>query len=516
MLRLLLVFCCLSFAGEAWAGPEHAKTRSALLQALDSDDMQARGSAFDVLATHNDIAALRIGLLGARRVLSDRERILRQIARDVGAFERARAKDMEAEDRVARAKRRRYSRGRLRLLEAAERRTSAHRKKVLAILTTTRNELRTSRRLLQAAAKELGGLLRRMSAIERRSALVLLRDAWMKPPLRDAWLVWIDAMVASDTAECAQELARLVGLRESAPSRLRALALDGLVGLDPDLAGTAALRELSVDLDEAWHLAAAAIEALADLRRKSAIPALIGFLERDGIHRLREDAHAALVSLTHQKHGPYAESWARWWEEAGEAFKVPPAPPKAVSADDDSSTAFYGIHTFSDRMAFVLDLSWSMWRHAGDTRRIDAALAQLQGAVGTLDETRRFAVVWFGTAAGTWRARTLAGSETEKRALARWCQEVDGKGQTNAYDGLAEGFRFARRGAGRPQIDTLFFLTDGRATGGPFIRTSDLLGELRAWARIERVRIHGIGIGESDPALLQGLAALTGGRYVHR
>jgi hypothetical protein len=516
VLRLLVVVCLLGCGAQVSAGPEHAKSRSALLSALESGKMDERVGAFRVLAAHDDLGALRIGLLGVRRVLQDRGRILRQIARDVDVFERARAKDMDAEEKVTKAKRQRYSGGRLRLLEAAERRTSSHRKATLAILKDTRAELRTSRALLQSAARQLGGLVRRMSGIERRSALVILREAFMESKLRDAWLLWIDALVASNAPECAGELARVVTLEDAAPSRLRALALDGLVGLDRARAQAAALRWLTVDLDRAWHLAAASIAALRGLRQKSAIPALIAFLARDGIHRLREDAHAALVGLTHQRHGPYAEPWVRWWEEAGATFRMPPAPPKAALAQDGSSTAFYGIHTFSDRIAFVLDLSWSMWHESGGTRRIDAALAELRGAVGTLDESRRFAVVWFGSSAGTWRPRVVPGTEAEKNALERWSRDIDGKGQTNAYDGLAEAFRFARAGAGRPEIDTLFFLTDGAATGGPLKDTADLLGEVRAWSRIERVRIHGIGIGESDPTLLQGLAGLAHGRYVRK
>ena len=513
-MRTLLVAVVLASGLPALAGPEHAKLRAELPRALKSGDLDARARAFEMLRRHRDVPALRIAIQGVEQVLTDRARIQRQIARDVTIFERARAKDIEAEDKLKAAKRRRLSSGRIRALREAEVRTSAHRKKMLRILKRTRAELRVSRQLLTSAARELGGLLARLGAIERRSALVLLSGAWLQPDDREAWLIWLDALVASDAPACSAELARLVRLQSGAPSRLRALALDGLVGIDPSGAQAAALRHLDEDLESLWHLVAASIRALRDLRRKPSIPALIAFLGKKDIHRLREDAHAALVALTHQTHGPYEEPWARWWAEAGPTFEVPPEEPKQVAREDGSSTAFYGIQTFSDRIVFAIDLSWSMWRTVDRVRRIDTALKELGGAVGTLDDSRRFAVVWFGTRAGTWKTRMVTGHEREKRALGRWIKDVDGKGQTNAYDGLERAFRFAREGAGRPAADTVFFLTDGSPTAGPLQERSDLLPELRAWCRIERVRLHCIGTGESDPALLASIAALASGRHV--
>ena len=65
-------------------------------------------------------------------------------------------------------------------------------------------------------------------------------------------------------------------------------------------------------------------------------------------------------------------------------------------------------------------------------------------------------------------------------------------------------------------IDTIFFLTDGRASVG---RTTDPEAILGTVARLRRevpVVVHSIGIGEHDPEFLRRLAESTGGRYVRR
>src|SRR5207247_883945 len=110
---------------------------------------------------------------------------------------------------------------------------------------------------------------------------------------------------------------------EAQDPRLRMAALDGLArrgdAVDPAGAVDAArtLADATVLLDATpWPLQAAAIDALRLLHRKEAIEPLIAFLGKDGIGRLREDAHRALKSLTGEAHGPYRQPWQDWWADA--------------------------------------------------------------------------------------------------------------------------------------------------------------------------------------------------------
>jgi len=515
VIRCALVLGVLLWGIPAHAGEESDADRAALLADLASPRLEVRIDAFRVLDGRADVPTVGVAVAGVKRVLRDRAELLRRVDREAESFESARVQVFEAESRVAAARRRRASAGRIRLLESAQRRAAAYQADTYATLQATRGELRTSRGLLQRAPRHLGALLRRLEDIERRSALLLLRTTLAEGDEPEAWLTWVDTLVASNRHDAAAELERMVG-SEAQPGRLRALALDGLAGLGEVRASRVAIPHLQGDLATGWHLVATAIATLRALRRKEGIPALIAFLGRSELGRLRGDAHAALVALTHRREGPYAAPWERWWQEAGPTFVVPPSEPDPGALEGSSTTAFYGIQTWSDRIGFVLDLSGSMWEPTDGGRRIDIALAELRGTVGTLDPARRFAVVWFGTQTGTWKAEPVPASEHEKRQLARWARDVGQRGNTNAFGALQLGFDLARAGVTRPLVDTLFFLTDGAANAGVVTATADVLAEVRVWCRLERVQLHAVGVGESDPALLEGLARTGGGSYVAR
>ena len=67
------------------------------------------------------------------------------------------------------------------------------------------------------------------------------------------------------------------------------------------------------------------------------------------------------MSLTGKRHGPFKDPWRTWWEESGPGFAMPDTPqPANQEREDGPGVTFYGIHTFSDRILFILDVSGSM------------------------------------------------------------------------------------------------------------------------------------------------------------
>jgi len=518
MLALLLAVLWGTAVGEAGPQDSDAVRRARFLKQLDSEEVAERARAFDRLATGRGQTAILVGITGVKRVLGQRRRVRKLLTRAVASYERARTKAWEARERYAAGRRRGLALSQQKTRRRALVGANALEHQTLARLQAVRADFGCTRTQLSAAARVLGGILERTRPAGRPAALGALRLAWGTSREPEIWILHVDALVASGLPGAARTLRGFVQDADR-PVRLRALALDGLVALDADGVLSEALCELQTPLASNWHLAAAAIQALAVLRNKAGIPALIAFLARQDLGRLREDAHAALRGLTGQRHGPYAAPWEAWWREAHATFEVPATPPTDAdgAGEKASPTGFYGIHTFSDRIAYVFDLSGSMW--TGTPRRglrIDTALKELQQAVGTLDASKRFLLVPFGTRATTWRPAPVPATEPNKRALARWSTNVTQRGQTNAYDALDLAFATARATAGQPAIDTIFFLTDGVATTGPLDDVGPLLTEAAIWTRVERVRIHAVGIGEHDPLLLAGLAHVGGGRYVAR
>jgi hypothetical protein len=64
------------------------------------------------------------------------------------------------------------------------------------------------------------------------------------------------------------------------------------------------------------------------------------------------------------------------------------------------------------------------------------------------------------------------------------------------------------------EVDTVFFLSDGRPSWGKHIDTEDILREVRAVNELRKVVIHTIAIGEFHKAFMKRLAVENGGVFV--
>jgi hypothetical protein len=273
-----------------------------------------------------------------------------------------------------------------------------------------------------------------------------------------------------------------------------------------------------------WALLAAGVHALQKLHERRCIEPLIEMLRRDDLKRLREDVHRALQSLTGEVHGPYYEPWHTWWTERGPAFSMPPDPvPEQNPEDQQPGVTFYGIHTFSDRILFILDVSGSMDQvpkaqpgEGPQPAKITVARKELLGAVDSLNPTDRFDVIFFNHEVVPWQPKMIDASEANKRRVRKWVEEQPPQGGTNIHDALELGFRMAQRTTGRPDVDTIFFLTDGKPTAGTIQEPDRILEEVRGWNRTANVTIHCVGIGDHDEAFMRKLAEIGHGRYVKR
>ncbi len=333
-------------------------------------------------------------------------------------------------------------------------------------------------------------------------------------------------------------------LFEEKEALARGELIDGLAAMrDRELVPL--LLERFLIQDDNWLVRSKSAKALGELRVKQAIPVLI---ERMGVEegRLRTDLEHALISLTGQNHRGKEEIWQRWWDEHGADFEVPDTPAeksaieKARESRGSTAISFFGVVTESRKVLFVLDVSGSMefsmtpgnnptddpnlpydFPGEGEISRLTAAKRDLVKAIGGLKEETLFNVVFYASDVWTWADDLVEMSSDVREEVETFVEDTGAVGATNIYGALERALELA--GAGddgewaEPEIDTIYLLTDGRATVGLTTDTDDILAFVRERNRTAGITIHTIGLSAAhDTHLLRRLAEDNGGTYVGR
>jgi len=402
--------------------------------------------------------------------------------------------------------------------------------------------IRETERLIEAAASAGALALGREEGKQLDKSLASLLRAMKKG--RGRARLDVLTLIARTDSPLARERTRQLLVEEKDPLACAEL-IDGLAAMgDQDVAPLLMERYLE---DESWLVRSTSARALAHLRVRAAVPVLIERLDvEEG--RVRTDVEAALESLTGQRFFGRIERWRRWWADEGEGFEVPDVPdqPDAVEAAREargvSTVSFFGVSTDSERVLFVLDVSGSMefsmvpkqnptddpalprdMPGKDEISRLTAAKRDLVKALEGLSDGALFNVVLYASDVWTW-ADGLAEMSPEARAeVSAYVEQVGAVGGTNIYGALERALDLAGADDGdggewaEPEIDTIYLLTDGRATVGLTTDTDDILAYVRERNRDAGITIHTIGLsGAHDANLLRRLAEENGGRYVGR
>jgi hypothetical protein len=294
--------------------------------------------------------------------------------------------------------------------------------------------------------------------------------------------------------------------------------------------------------DESWMVRSRTASALARLRSRAAIPALIARFEAEQ-GRVRTDLAAALTSLTGKRFGVSAATWARWWREEGDRFEVPAEEPElegSLDARESLGVTFFGIKTTSQRVLVLFDVSGSMnysmvprgnptdqrgqppdLPREGEDSRLEAAKRELVKAFGGIRDGGLFNIVLYATDVWTWKEK-LVEMDTEARSEAlRFAENLTAVGGTNIYGALSLAFERVGVEEGDewcdPLVDTIFLLSDGRASMGVTVDADEILSFVRERNRAAGIVIHTIGLsGAQDAYLLRSLAEENGGAYAAR
>lgn len=278
---------------------------------------------------------------------------------------------------------------------------------------------------------------------------------------------------------------------------------------DPQVASLL-LRALD---DEHTGVLAAAIRGLARTRTPVTVDALVRLLGRPtAAGRVRGDCLRALRGLTGEAFGS-PEEWRAWWATAREGWTPPSGDAPARPAGDDP-----GVHRTVTRLAapadagrtiyggvesravlFVVDFSYSMHIKvlAGDgtsPTRLDYVKEALVGAIeGQLGDDHQFNIIGFSSEVRPWKRKLTKANAAGKRDAVRWVRALRPEGETNIHDALELAFQ-------HPDVDTIYFLTDGMPNQGRTTITDEILGAVRGWNAGRNVRVCAIAFLAGDAA----------------
>jgi len=387
-------------------------------------------------------------------------------------------------------------------------------------------------RVLAAAARALGSALAALPPAERDSELDAVLKLASQDPRPEVRVGAIDAL--GRLADERVEQALIDTLEESSSLRLRLAAIDALIAQQSEKLVELCVTSLLTDRE--WRMRAAAMRALSAVPRKRAVPALIDSIAVE-TGRLIDDAEQALFELTGRRFNGDAFLWKDWWSKHKDGFRIgertePGA--ASTSATPDRTTppgrvSFYGISTRSNRILFVLDRSGSMNDPIGNSqtgsaaqRKIDAAKQQLKAALAGLENGDLFNIITYAVDVKPWQRRMVKRTAKVAKQVERFIdKEIEAEGGTNIHDALRDAFRLAGIGAMdkayESNVDTIFFLTDGRPSVGEVQDPEEILLRVKDWNRLARIVVHTVGVGQDhDGSFLRRLAEENGGQYTSR
>lgn len=350
----------------------------------------------------------------------------------------------------------------------------------------------------------------------------------------------------------------LAALLEESDAIVRMAAVDAVGALDIESLGAKIVELLR---DPAWQVQVAAIKAAGAIRIADAVTPIIEIMAEGG--RATEECADALFHITGMDLGTDHESWQKTWDRLSKisGWRIPTDAELAEKAASrkrydalygkvEDANSFGGIKTTSTKILFIIDVSGSMEDLVVDRAKFDAGYesydkltivkTELLRTIETLDDNTMFNIAAFATQVKPWK-RKLVPANIVNRASAKSFVEklkpLGGKtargmgalggdltqGKTNTHAALMYAFGInpekSRGGpttsdAARSNLDTVFFLSDGRPSTGVVVDERQILREINEINSKFRVVFHVIAIGDFQKAFLQSLAENNGGVFV--
>ncbi|MCY2960943.1 MAG: HEAT repeat domain-containing protein [Planctomycetota bacterium] len=378
-----------------------------------------------------------------------------------------------------------------------------------------------------------------------------------------SWEVRRHALQVIESTKDAAAAAACQPLLDDPEPAVRGQALETLTVLGSEAVVAKACALLS---DPIWQVRASAIQALTKIRHASALQPLVDRLQvEEGV--LAPQIVEALANLTGLELVEPA-AWKNWWEANKATFVLPKAEAIAYMRGKREATTgkakwdyaksgvadYHGINTPSRSVLFVIDVSGSMEAEVVEKerfsdgnypsyQRIDIVKTELQRTIDRLAPYVNFNVVAFATKIDPWKKGKLVPANVLNKSAAKdWAKGLVAIGGSSKEDlasagligaanldmGKTNTFGAIMTAMGidptkgpqtgdkdyKTEVDTIFFLSDGRPTVGEFVDPDDILREVKAANELRKITIHTIAIGEFQKDFMRKMAEENGGQFV--
>jgi len=343
----------------------------------------------------------------------------------------------------------------------------------------------------------------------------------------------------------------ILPLVDDGEAAVRCAALEGLAALRAPEVVSLAIKALAHPV---WQVRSSAIDALGTVRHLDSVGPLIERMAREE-GRLQADIGAALGEITGRTFGQRLDGWQRFWKSYGDRFQIPTDAELARlrakqkerldEYNPPGAVTFHGITTPSRSILFVIDVSGSMENLVVDRerfqdgdypsmRRMDIVKTELARTIDGLESYVRFNVLAFATDIRSWKKKLVVANVLNKSSSSDFARKLEAlggsskselagvglRGSANLEAGRTNTYAALMRALGadgksyRVEVDTIFFLSDGRPSYGKFVETDDILREVRLANELRKVVIHTIAIGEFQKDFMRRLAVESGGVFV--
>ncbi|MFO1076378.1 MAG: HEAT repeat domain-containing protein [Planctomycetota bacterium] len=288
----------------------------------------------------------------------------------------------------------------------------------------------------------------------------------------------------------------------------------------PDSTRLAVRAALTAIGRSTWRADMAIMRLLGEFRDKSAVPVLIGVLERyrDNPDQVQSGklsglvlhrAHELLVTMTGAVYpATEPDKWRAMWDLEKDKIEItkPHAPPPNSQT---AASGFCGIPVQGTRILFILDLSRSMTfamtrkgtggdKNAPSTR-IDFARRELYAAIDQMSERGSFNLISFdgNPKAKIWSKNMLPATEKNREKLKKYLSDLEPDGGTNLWSALEEAMKIKSLVYGdryETNVDEIFLLSDGAPSVGEVLDPREMLRLVKEGNRFANMRINTVFI----------------------
>ncbi len=381
-----------------------------------------------------------------------------------------------------------------------------------------------------------------------------------------SWIVRRHAIKALAAANDPSVAEKLLPLCDDVEIAVRCDAIETLTAFNSPLVVPKAIVAIS---DGDRRVRQTAIKTLTKIRHKDAVEPLIARINvEEGV--LVPDIGEALANLTGKEFGGDVAKWNAYWTEVKATFVLPTAEaiaylrtkreaatgPAKAKYDKSGPVVYHGLETTSHSIMFVIDVSGSMEAEITEKdrfsdgnypsfQRIDIVKTELMRVIERLEPNVNFNIIAFATKVDPWKDKLLPATVLNRSAAKDWVKglfAIGGAskedlavagltgsanlemGKTNTFGALMgalnikAGKNGPRTGAEtrdyKVDVDTVFFLSDGRPTVGDFIDPDDILREVKTANELRKVKLHTLAIGEFQKDFMKKLADQNEGTFV--